>query len=805
MRDLEYAIRFLTKRWAFTGVATVVLALGIGLTATMFAIIDGVVLRGPDYRDVDRIAYLQTTIPQSQYFQQVRIHDYLDWRERQTVFDEMAAYSFAGASISGDGSRAERFRAARISHTLLDMLGVGPFMGRGFTEEEELSADPDVVILGYHVWVNRYDRDPNILGRTLRVNARPTTVVGVMPAGFRFPENQDMWLPLAVDPSRLERREGPGFSVIGRMSEGVDLDMARARMTAVASQLEAEYPEANRDIAPVVRSWKDSVFVGPDTRGLLYTMFVAVVGVLLIACANVANLLFALTMARGKELAVRTAMGAERGRVIRQLLLESLVLSGLGAILGVGLTWGSLGLFERAIAGLNPPAWMTFDIDGSVLLFVVGAGVVAAFAAGLMPALHATRSDVAAILRDQSRGSSSHSVNRWSAGLVGLEVALSCALLVGAGLTVRSTLKVGSADLGARTDGLLVAGLPLPAETYPDSAARIALVKRFERDLQALPGVRAAAVGSAVPGLGTSNNWYGIRDREYANDAEYSFAGTTTVSPDYFDVFDIPILAGRTFTTNDGMGSELVVIVDQRFADKNWPGEEPLGRQVRLGRGDSENPWMTVVGLVPTVTMSRPTQFGANPPESIFVPTGQRQMGGVQLVARAGADPRALAPLLREMVAGIDADIPISTLDTHEQLLRDSHLEYLIIGGMFSIFGAVALLLASVGLYAVMAYSVSRRQTEVGVRMAMGADAGRIVRLILLQGSRPLGIGLLVGLLLAVGLGRALSSQLFGVSTVDPLTFGGVPVFLTLVSLAALLGPATRASRIAPVVALRED
>ncbi len=805
MQDLRYAIRFLSRRWAFTGVAAVVLALGISLTATMFAIIDGIVIRGPDYREVDRIAYLQTTTPQSQFFQQVRIHDYLDWRERQSVFDDMAAYAYTGASISGDGSRAERFAAARVSHSLFDLLGVRTFMGRGFTEEEELTDEPDVVILGYRLWVNRYDRDPDILGRALRVNARPTTVVGVMPDGFRFPESQDMWLPLGVDPGRLERRQGPGFWVIGRMSDGVDLEAARSRMTAVAAQLEAEYPEANRDIAPVVRSWKDETFVDAETRGLLYTMFVAVVGVLLIACANVANLLFALTMARGKELAVRTAMGAERGRVIRQLLSESLVLSGLGAILGVVLTWGSLDVFVRAISGLNPPAWMTFEVNRTVLFFVVGIGVVAAFAAGLLPALSATRSDVAAVLRDQSRGSSSRSVNRWSAGLVGLEVALSCALLVGAGLTVRSTLKLRSAELGARTDGLLVATLPIPGETYADSTARITIVQRFDRELGTLPGVTGAAVASAAPGLGTSNSWYGIGDREYANDAEYSFAGTTTVSTDFFGVFDIPVLAGRSFTLNDATGSDPVVIVDQRFAEKNWPGQDPIGKQVRLGRSDSQNPWMTVVGMVPAVTMSRPSQFGGNPPESVFLPAGQRQMGSVLLLVRAGADPLSLVPLVRDLVAGIDPDIAIGTLDTHAQLLRNSRLDYLIIGWMFSIFAAVALLLASVGLYAVMAYSVSRRQTEVGVRMAMGADAGRIVGLILLQGSRPLAVGLVVGLLLALGLGRALSSQLFGVSAIDPLTYAGVPLLLVVVSLAALLGPATRASRIEPVVALRED
>jgi putative ABC transport system permease protein len=805
MKDLTYALRFLSKRWAFTTVAVVVMALGISLTATMFAIIEGVVLRGPDYEALDRIVYLRTTIPQSQFCQSVRVRDYVDWGEQQTVFDEMAAYYGTAATISGDGNRAERFRGIRVSSSTFDLLGVDPFMGRNFTEDEDYVTDLDLVILGYHVWANRYDRDPGIIGKTLRLNARPTTVIGVMPDGFRFPEIHDMWLPLNVDPSVLERREGRGLQVLARMSEGVTQDEVRTQLGAVAQRLEQQYPEANRDIVPVVDFWKDIQFVDAETKGLLYTMFVAVIGVLLIACANVANLLFALTIARGKELAVRTAMGADRGRVIRQLLIESLVLAGAGAVLGVGLSYFSLKLFTRAIVSLNPPAWMTFELSGTVLLFVIGVTVVSAFAAGLLPALHATRSDVAGVLRDQSRGSSSRGVNRWSTTLVGLEVALSCALLVGAGLMVRTTLAIGSDDYGVNSEGLLTASLSLPAESYPDSTARTEAVDRIQRELAALPGVTRAFVSSSLPGLGTGNYWYGVRDRDYANDADYAFSSMTTVTPEFFDALDVSFLAGRGFDTRDAAGSELVLIVDRRFAEKNWPGQDPIGKQVRLGRSDSENPWMTVVGLVRTLKMVGATSFGGQPPEGMFVPAAQRPMGGFSVAIRTAGKPLALASQLREAITRIDSDIPVERLGTLERSLRDANMEYLIIGWMFSIFGIVALLLASVGLYAVMAFSVSRRQTEVGVRMAMGAEPAKIVKLILLQGSKPLGVGIVVGLGLAVLLGKALSSQLYGVSATDPLTFGGIPVLLALVSLVALLVPAGRASRIDPVVALREE
>lgn len=806
MGDLKFALRFLRKRWLFSTVAVVIMALGISLTATVFAIIEGAILRGPDYDDLDQIAYLETTIPQSQFFQNVRLHDYQDWTERQTVFDAMAAWYGTAVILSGDGDRAERFSGVRLTSNTFSLLGVEPFMGRTLSPDEDFVPDNDVVLLGYHVWVNRYDRDPQIIGKTLRLNARPTTVIGVMPEDFAFPESQDMWLPINVDPATLERGTGPGLQVIGKMSNGVTLEAAQAGMTTVARQLTQEFPEANRDIVPVVQIWRDVQFTDAETKGILYTMFAAVVGVLLIACANVANLLFALTAARGKELAVRTAMGAARARVIRQLLIESLMLAGLGAVLGVALTHLSLGAFRRAVISLAPPAWMTFEMSGLVLLFVIGISVVAAFAAGFVPALHATRSDVAGILRDQGRGGSSRSVNRWSSSLVTLEVAVSCALLVAAGLTVRSTLAVGANTMGANTAGILTASMTLPGESYPDSVARLQAVERIQRDLAALPGVEHAVVTSALPGIGTGNYWYGIRGREYANDSEYAFAGMTTITPDFFAALDVVPLAGRIFSTQDSRDAERVVIVDRRFAERNWPGEDPVGRQVRTGRSDSEQPWMTVVGVVPVVEMSEAEDFGGAPPEGMFVPASQRPLGGFNVMLRAaGQDPLTLAAPLRDAIARIDGDIPVELVDSLDGRLSDANMQFVIIGWMFSIFGIVALGLASVGLYAVMAFSVSRRQVEVGVRMAMGAEPATILRLILLQGSKPLAIGIVVGLGLAVGLGKALSNILFGVTGTDPATFAAIPILLIVVSMVALLIPASRASRIAPVVALRDD
>ena len=755
---------------------------------------------------MEEVLYLETTIPLSQFNQSVRVHDYMDWREQQSVFEEMAAYFTTSVNLSGDGTRAETFRGVRLTASAFDLLDRRPFMGRGFSEDNDFQVDLDVALIGYHIWVNRFDRDPDVIGKTVRINARPTTVIGVMPEGFRFPELHDMWLPLNVDPGTLERREGPGFSVLGRLADGVTEEEARSQLTAIAARLTQQYPEANRDIVPVVETWMDAQFVDQETKGLLYTMFVAVLGVLLIACANVANLLFATTIARGKELAIRTAMGASRTRVLTQLLIESVVLASGGAVFGIALSKLSLDLFTRVVTGLSPPPWMVFELSPSVLVFVIGVTLVTALASGILPAIYATRSDVHSILQDQSRGTSSRGVSRWSAILVSLEVALSCALLVGAGLMVRSTIAVGEADFGVNREGIATARLALPAETYADSLVRRETNELILAELKAMPGVREAALSSSLPVMGTSFRFYGVRDREYVNDGEYSFGGYTFVSPDFFDILDVPIMAGRAFEATDVMGGDRLMVVDQRFAELNWPGQDPLGRQVRLGRSDSENPWHTVVGVVRTLEMGQPLDFGANPPEGMFVPISQQPISGIAVMLRGdGADPIALAQPVRDLIERIDPDIPVSLVNTLDARVAEASLDIRIIGGMFSVFGIVALILASVGLYAVMAFSVSRRKTEVGIRMALGAHQGRIIRLVLGQGARPLVAGLTVGVLLAVLLGQALGTFLFNVGSFDPVTFVGVPALLVVVSVLALLVPAMRASRIAPVAALREE
>ena len=805
IQDFKFAIRFLRKRWGVTSVAVLVLGLGISLTATMYAIIQGVVLSGPDYPDLQRIMFLRTTIPQSQFEQSVRIHDYIDWKEQQTVFKEMAAYFTTSANLSGDDDRAQTYRGVRLTSSTFKLVGKQAILGRTFTPDEDFLEGEQVVILGHHVWEQRYDSDPEIIGKTIRVNARSTTVVGVMPKDFRCPESHDLWMPLGTDPATLQRREGPGLAVLGRLADGVAQSAAEIQLTAIGRRLEQQYPELNKDIVPTLELWVDAQFVDDDTKGLLYTMFVAVVGVLLIACANVANLLFALSIGRARELAVRTALGAARFRVFRQLLTETLVLAFAGAGLGLVLAKFSLDLFTRVVTPLTIPPWMAFELSPTVLVFILGITFFVALASGILPALHATKSDINSILQDQSRGSSSRSISRWSTTLVALEVALSCALLVGAGLTMRSTLEVGNADYGLDRSNILTARLELPGATYPDSTSRQEVTDRLQRELETIPGATQVAVSSNMPVLGTSLRWYGSSDNDYADDSEYPFGAFTRVSSTFFDVIGVRIVVGRGFSVTDAWGSQRVVIVDERFVEKNWSGQDAIGKQVRLGRSASKNPWLTVVGVVSTFEMLQPLQFAAAPPEGMFVPIRQAPVSGLSLMLKVGGDPLAAAPQLREIVTRVDPDIPVNSVNTLDERIRQASLDLVIIGGMFATFGVVALILASIGLYAVMAFSVSRRTAEVGIRMALGADGGRIISLILRQGARPIVVGLVVGLGLAFLLGRSLSTFLFNVSAVDPLTFVGIPLLLATVSVVALLVPARRAAKVAPVVALRTD
>lgn len=802
LQDLRFGFRLLRKNPWLTLSAVVALTLGIGLTATMFSIVYGALLRGLPFEEGERIMHLQRANPAEGADRMgVSIHDFTEWREQQRSFEDLAAYYSGTVNLSG-GERAERYEGAFISANAFRQLRVRPMLGRAFREEEDSPSSPPVVLLGYDVWRNRFHADRGIIGRSIRANGLQATVVGVMPPGFRFPESQEIWLPLRMDPLKLPRGEGQGLSVVGRLKPGVSLDAANVEMAGIANRIAAEQPETNKGVTATVRPFIDQ-FIGKEPRALLWTMMGAVFLVLMIACANVANLLVSRAALRSKEVGVRTALGASRGRILGLFVAESLALALVGALAGLGLAAVGVRAFNRAIASTNPPFFIDIRVDGVLVLF---AAVVAGFAAVVsasIPALQASRADVSEILKDEARGSSSFRMGKLSGALVVGEIALSCGLLVAAGLTVRSIARLRSIDYGFDTTRVFTARVGLPESTYGDSARRALFWGEMQRRLRTLPGVEQVSVTTNLPAAhGSMYQRFAKEGAAYAAQRDYPRTHVVAIGTDFFDALGSRVLDGRDFSERDGYGGLPVAIVNATFARKSFPGESPIGRRVRLGGAKSEGPWLTIVGVVPDLYAGGVQN---EQPEALYVPAAQDGSRFMSVVARTRGAPTTLAGPVRDAVTALDADLPIYFVSSLDKEIADHTWFYRVFGTLFMVFGGAALFLAAIGLYAVMAFSVSRRTREVGVRMALGAGRGDVLRLVLRQGLRQIGIGLVVGIVLSLALTRLLAVILFGVEPRDPTTLAAIVVVLTVTGMAACLIPARRATRVDPMAALRYE
>jgi putative ABC transport system permease protein len=806
-RDLRFGTRMLFKNPGLTAAAGLALALGIGLTAMMFSIVEGSVLKSLPFERAERLMHLETNnLSKGRQSLEVYAHDFWDWREQQTSFEGLAGFYTGTVNLSGT-EKPERFNGAFISANAFEMLRARPLIGRTFREGEDLPGAEPVVILGHDVWKNRYGSDPGILGQSVRMNAKSATVVGVMPEGFKFPLNEDVWAPLPLDPAQIKRGEGMTLEVFGRLKDGVSLDQARLEFATLARRLEEAYPETNQGVGSVIKPYTEE-FIGDEISAMLFTMLGAVGLVLLIACANVTNLLLARTAARGKEVAIRSALGASRMRVVRQLLAESLMVAAAGAVLGVGLAYLGIHLFNAAIDDVNKPYWIHISLNGTVLLFAIGITAFAGLVSGILPAWQASRADVNSFLKDESRGSSSFRMGRLSKGLVVAELALSCGLLVGAGLMIKSVVNLRTVDYGIESKNVLTARMGLFETSYPAKADQAQFYERLHESLQALPGVQAAALTTSLPVTGSWGNVYRLEGQTYEDDRlpELRYA---IVTPGFFDVFGVKLREGRDFGSQDREGSLPVAIVNESFARKAWPGESPLGKRVRLGRPlDGEQPWRTVVGVVPDMRMNG---LGGGPgsrqsgPEGLYVPVSQDGQRFMSMTVRTHGPPMAITQQVRDAVVALDKDTPLYWVWTMEEAIARSGWFYNVFGSLFVIFGAVALFLAAVGLYGVMAFSVRRRTQEIGVRMALGAQGRDVLGLILRQGTWQIGIGLALGLVLAWTLSRLLGFILFEVNPRDPTIFVGITLTLATVGLLACLIPARRAARVDPIRALHHE
>ena len=804
LQDLRYGFRLLAKNPGFAAVSILTLALGIGLSAAMFSIVYGALLRGLPFHEADRLVALSRANPaEGSDRMGVTLHDFEAWREQQSAFESMGAFYSGTVNIRG-AERAERFDGAFLTAGTLEMLGIQPQLGRSFTPEDDRPGAPPVILLSNEMWQSHYGGAPDILGRTVRANGEEMTVVGVMPEGFHFPQIETVWVPMRRSAGAERRGEGVWLEVIGRLRDGATVEQAAAQLASISRRLELEHPATNKGIQARVDSLHED-YIPREPRMLLYTMLGAVLMVLLIACANVANLLLSQAAVRIKEVGIRSALGASRRRVVTQFLTEPLAMALGGAVLGIGLAWLGVRLFNDAIADTEPPYWMRIQVDGPVLLFVLAIALFAALASGVLPALRATAGDTNEILKDESRGSSSFRIGRLSRSLVIFEIALSCGLLVAAGLMIKSVTQLRNVDFGFPTAELFTARIGLPEAAYPDSAAQVAFTGELDRRLHEVPGATAVALSTALPGMWANGSRVALQGASYAEERDLPSARRITVSPGSFEVYGMSVLEGRDFGPQDREGAHPVAIVNRAFARKHFPGGGAVGRQIRVDaslRADAPTaPWRTIVGVAPDLHVSGVEN---EDPEALYLPLAQDPQRFVSILARGPGDqPLALTHAVRAAVEGVDSDIPLYFVDTLAGRIAGNNWFYNVFGGIFMIMGFVALFLAAIGLYGVMAFSVSRRTREMGLRMALGAQGRDVVRLILRQGVSQLAIGLGIGVALAAGVSQLLSAALFQVEPRDPLIFSAIVAVLALTGLAASWIPAVRATRVDPNVALR--
>jgi putative ABC transport system permease protein len=790
---LRFGIRRLWKDPVHSGLAGLTLALGIGLTTAMYAIVEGTFLRGLPFADADRIFRVESFQADKGTALPFQARDVLALRAAQTSFDVFAAWCGFRLNLSSAGEPAESYNAGYATSGLFAMTQVRPILGRGLRPEDELPGAPPVVLLSGEVWRGRFSGDPGVLGRIVRVAGQPATIVGVMPVGFRFPLNQYFWLPLRLDEAE---RMGYPVQVVGHLRPGISPERARGEMRLLARRLDG--PGLKRQDATVVPFIQG--YVDEELRSRQLVMLGAVFGVLLIACVNVANLLLARSAERTPELAVRVALGAGRARVAGQLLAESLVLGTVGGALGLGVARGVIGLYRRLMGDEIPSFWVDVRLDLRVFLFALGLTLLASLIAGLIPALQAARIEPGEILKDWSRGSTSLRLGRFGRALAIAEIALSCALLVPTGLTVKSLVKLARIELSFHPEAVLTAQISLEASDYPDPPVMRRYYGELGRRLAGLPEVRAMAFASVLPlgRLHAPTMPITLEDRSESPDAKVRWVA---VSPRYFEIFGLRRLEGRTFLNTDGPAAAPVAMVNRGFAERFFRGRNPIGRRIRAGGMD--RPWRTIVGVVSNLSLGG--LDGDEPPAAIYFPWDQFPVWGGALAVRMTGPPVALAAAIRREAAKVDPEVPVSHLVTVGEYVAEAAQPYTRAGALFGLFGGAALFLAAFGLYGVMAFGVARRTREIGVRMALGARRADVRRLVLRAGLVQLTAGIALGLGLALALARLLAASLFQVRPWDPGVFMLAPAVLLSAGLLACLLPAHRAARVDPMESLRAE
>ena len=805
VQDVRYGARTLARTPAFTTAAVLALALGIGANAAIFSVVDAVILRPLPYGNPERLAVILHDDDGP-----VSAANFADWRSRSRSFESMGAAEYWTPNATGVGE-PEKLWALHVTPSVFPLLGITPLLGRTFLAEEGERGAEHEVVLGYSLWQRRFGGDPRIVGESITLDGAQYAVVGVMPRDFKFAPfwatKAELWAPLVVDASRS--REANTLRVFARLAPGVSLAQARAEMATITARLEREYPGTNRGIT--VQSLKDKV-VG-DIRPALLVELGAVSFVLLIACANVAHMLLARAAARRKELALRTALGASRARVIRQLLIESLLLALLGGGGGLLLAMGGM----RALLALAPagiPRIETIGLDARALLFLLVVSLLTGVGFGLVPALRASATDLNDALKEGGRGSAEGiGRNRFRSVLMASEFALALILLVGAGLMIRSFIALRAIDPGLDPHNVLTMVVPVAGSSEAAPEKRAIFYEQLLQRVQSLPGVVSASAINHLPLAG--DEWgrtFHVEGRPLAQRGDAPEATYRVVFPGYFRTMDIPLLRGRDVGEGDNLDAPAVVVVNEFLANRYWPGEDPIGKRITLDdpKRDSVS-WITVVGVVKNAIQG---DWTASEHEEIYLPFLQNRsylegegahLAYQTLVIRTSSEAAALAPAVRKAVWSLDSNLPVSEVQTMDAVVARATAQQRFNLFLLAIFAAVALVLAAVGIYGVMSYSVSRRTHEIGLRMALGARPGDVVGIVVGQAMLLAVIGACVGFVGALALGRFMSSFLYGVQPSDPLTFLAMSIVLGVVALAASYIPARRATRIDPLLALRHE
>ncbi|HWS54860.1 MAG TPA: ABC transporter permease [Pyrinomonadaceae bacterium] len=804
LQDLRYGVRMLLRNPGFTIVAVLALALGIGANSAIFSVINTVLLRPLPYPNPEQLTIVwERNNQQGVNRSPASLLNFVDWRAQNQSFEHMAALRITGFNLTSEGE-PERVQAASAAASIFPLLGAEPMLGRTFLPEEEKAGRGRVTVLSHGLWQRRFGGDAGIVGKDILLNSEKYTVVGVLPASFQF-EQVSLWVPLTTEASPEELAAARGrrmYLVLGRLRPGVGTAGAQNELNALAGRLAAEHPAANAGWGVGVVPLREHV-VGM-IRPALLILFTVVGLVLLIACANMANLLLARAATREKEIAIRMAMGATRPRLIRQLLTESVLLAFMGGALGLLLTvWAKS--FLVAVLPPNNPLRDQVGIDLPVLAFTVAVAVLTGLLFGLAPALQASRPDLNEVLKEGGKTSAMGFRRRpLRSLLVVAEVTLALVLLIGAGLMLRSFLHLQEADPGLDVRNAIAMQVSLPPAKYSDAAQQIAFFHHILERLAALPNVEAVAADSNIP-LGTRRNSiaFQIEGRPPASSDQMLRAEAHEVTPNYFRAMGIRQLLGRDFTTSDVVGAQPVVIVNEALARRYFPNEDPIGKRVSTSQpGEPDAVWFNVVGVVGDV---RHAGLAAEPGPQMYWAYYQDPVPNMSIVVRTKSDPAGIAALVREEIRKADGDIPSFSIRTLEQMAADSLMPSRVTMLLLGFFAAVALVLAAAGIYGIMSYSVSQRRHEIGVRLALGARPRDIIMLILRQGLILTLVGTFLGLLAAFAATRVMSSLLYGVSATDLLTFAGAPLALIAVAVLACLVPARRATKVDPMVALRYE